>query len=79
MPVFHTKTIESILEPVAQQVIKMLEDLLSLKLSPSYLFHREIRLNLFRNFEEYYTLIYCENLFINKKMQIYSEKYLISR
>lgn len=23
MPVFHTKTIESILEPVAQQVIKM--------------------------------------------------------
>jgi len=27
MPVFHTKTIESILEPVAQQVIKMLENL----------------------------------------------------
>lgn len=29
MPVFHTKTIESILEPVAQQVIKSLSKSLS--------------------------------------------------
>jgi len=59
MPVFHTKTIESILEPVAQQVIQVSKDsflvIIIIEIIAE-LFHQEIR-NLLWNFGECYTLI----------------------